>query len=131
MSDFFTPSNSASCTLIAFRVRSKSCALSARFLPPSMPADVTAKARYVVKQCISSVRQLSYVQNPAELLRTLSSSLTLFRLSIVALRVRISLPLISNCCLRSWTSPACASRFAAYCASSLFCRQKVRNSTVA
>ena len=49
-----------------------------------------------------------------------SSSLTLFRLSIVALRVRISLLLISTCCLRSCTSLAWASRFAAYCASSLF-----------
>jgi hypothetical protein len=43
---FLTPSNSASCTLIAFRARSRSCALSARFLPPSMPAEVTANARY-------------------------------------------------------------------------------------
>ena len=51
---------------------------------------------------------------------TLSSSLTLFRPSIVAFSVRISLPLISSCCLRSWTSLTCASRLAAYCASSLF-----------
>ena len=42
---FLTPSNSASCTLMAFRARSRSCALSARFLPPSMPAEVTANAR--------------------------------------------------------------------------------------
>ena len=46
MRDFLTPSNSASCTLIALRVRSRSWALSARFLPPSMPAEVTANARY-------------------------------------------------------------------------------------
>jgi len=45
---FLTPSNSASCTLMAFRARSRSCALSARFLPPSIPADVTANARYWV-----------------------------------------------------------------------------------
>lgn len=32
---------------MALRVRSRSCALSARFLPPSIPADVTANARYV------------------------------------------------------------------------------------
>ena len=43
---FLTPSNSASCTLMAFRARSRSCALSARFLPPSIPAEVTANARY-------------------------------------------------------------------------------------
>lgn len=43
---FLTPSNSASCTLMAFRARSRSCALSARFFPPSMPAEVTANARF-------------------------------------------------------------------------------------
>jgi hypothetical protein len=45
---FLTPSNSASWTLIAFRARSRSWALSARFLPPSIPAEVTANARYQV-----------------------------------------------------------------------------------
>lgn len=30
---------------MALRARSKSCALSARFFPPSIPADVTANAR--------------------------------------------------------------------------------------
>ena len=45
---FLTPSNSASCTLMAFRARSRSCALSARFFPPSIPAEVTANARYSV-----------------------------------------------------------------------------------
>lgn len=49
INDFLTPSNSASWTVIALRVRSRSFALSARFFPPSMPAEVTAKARYTEK----------------------------------------------------------------------------------
>lgn len=39
------PSKSASWSAIALRVRSRSLALSTRFLLPSMPADETAKAR--------------------------------------------------------------------------------------
>lgn len=109
-----TPSNSANCTLIAFRVRSRSCALSARFFPPSMPAEVTANAR-----CTKDGSTHSYYMSGKH--HTLSSSLTLFRLSMDALRVRISFDFNSNCCLRSATSLMFASRLAAYCISSLVC----------
>lgn len=101
---------------MALRVRSRSCALSARFLPPSMPAEVVAKARCKARINILST-PFRHVKNQTP---TLSSSLTLLRLSMVAFKLLISLLRMSNCCLRSWTSLRWASRFAAYWASSLF-----------
>ncbi len=46
--------------------------------------------------------------------RTFNSSLTLFKLSIEAFRLRTSFTFMSSCCLRSETSLKWASRFAAY-----------------
>jgi hypothetical protein len=78
---------------MALRVRSKSCALSARFLPPSIPAEVTANARYEMS---IQQRSSSYLSGDYAYLKFFINTLKAFVRSIkgtklVALHLKLLL----------------------------------------